>query len=503
MTNGSLTLKGDPMLPSVIQGGMGVNISTPLLANVCSRQGKDRNGKSRVLGTVSCVGAGRVLARILQSGDIGGHYRRALGHFPVPDVANRIIEKYFVDGGIPTGQNFKSVPVFNMQSGHDFGRDLIELTVAANFAFVWLAKEGHPFPVSANYLEKIRIPLIYGITGAMFAGVDFITMGAGITLQIPAVLDALSSGEGPSYRVQVEGSPNGTETISFNPEKFFNTKLQELSRPGFLPIVSTDVLASLMAKRLPRGSIQGFVIERPTAGGHNAPPRGKVLFNENGEPVYGPRDDVNFAKLQNLNIPFWIGGSHASPEGLHRAKGLGANGIQAGSIFALCEESGMDPFFRREIRRLGYRGELVVRTDPRASPTGYPFKIAQLPGTLSSPYVYDARKRVCDLGLLRVPYQRADGTIGFRCSAEPVGDYLDKSGKLEDTAGACCICNGLMSAAGLGNPGEPPIFTLGDDVSFLRRLMQKEDDSYGAADAIAHLLELPPLISVIGATDDT
>ncbi|MEK7390715.1 MAG: nitronate monooxygenase [Patescibacteria group bacterium] len=501
------------MLPSVTQGGMGVNISTPSLANACSRHGKIRNGEgldgtSRVLGTVSCVGAERVLARILQSGDLGGHYRRALEHFPFPGVASRIIERYFVEGGIPADKKFKAVPVFNMPPGHD----LIELTVAANFAFVWLAKEGHPFPVSVNYLEKIRIPLIYGITGAMLAGVDYITMGAGMTLQIPAVLDALSNGEMPSggvpsYRVQVEGSPNGTETISFNPSKFFNAKFPELIRPGFLPIVSTDGLASLLARRLPRGSIQGFVIELPTAGGHNAPPRGKVLFNEKGEPVYGPRDRVNFVELQNLNIPFWIGGSCASPEGLQRAKELGANGIQVGSIFALCEESGMDPPFRREIRRLGFRGELIVRTDPKASPTGYPFKVVQLPGTLSSPTVYDPRERVCDLGLLRVPYQRADGTIGFRCSAEPVEDYISKGGKLEDTAGACCICNGLMSAAGFGNPDEPPIFTLGDDVSFLRHLMRDGDGScdergsYSAADAIEYLLKLPVPVCALSTVD--
>jgi NAD(P)H-dependent flavin oxidoreductase YrpB (nitropropane dioxygenase family) len=242
-----------------------------------------------------------------------------------------------------------------------------------------------------------------------------------------------------------------------------------------------------MSKRLSQGSIQGFVVELPTAGGHNAPPRVKGVYDESGQPLYGPRDEVNFAKLRDLGIPFWTGGSVASPEGLAKVQAKGAVGIQAGSIFALCEDSGMGLVYRAEMRRLGYRGELVVRTDPSASPTGFPFKVVQLPGTQSDPTVYDARTRVCDLCALVVPYERPDGKVGFRCPGEPFDEYLKKGGKLEDTEGARCLCNGLFSAAGLGNPGELPIFTMGDDVSFLRYLMCDERDSYKAADAIAYL----------------
>lgn len=463
---------------SITQGGMGVHISTPFLANICSRSG--------ALGTVSGVGAERLLARILQSGDPGGHYRRALAHFPFPEVAERIIEKYFVEGGIPPDPEFKfkRVPAFSLRPG----RDLVELTIAASFAFVWLAKEGHSEPVSVNYLEKIQIPHIYHLTGAILAGVDFVTMGAGITLQIPGVLDAIAEGSIPSYRVLVEGSKNGAKIISFNPSNFFSTKFPEMKRPGFLPIVSTDVLASLMANRLPVGSIQGFVIELPTAGGHNAPPRTKGVFDESGQPLYGPKDEVSFEKLRALGIPFWIGGSVASPEGLAKMQTLGAVGIQAGSIFALSEDSGMVPSFRAEMRRLGYRGELVIRTDAQASPTGFPFKVAQLAGTQSDPSVYEARKRICDLSALLVPYERPDGKVGFRCSSEPIDDYLHKGGKRRDTVGARCLCNGLFSAVGLGNPNELPIFTMGDDVSFLRHLMHDENSSYKATDAIAYLL---------------
>lgn len=63
-----------------------------------------------------------------------------------------------------------------------------------------------------------------------------------------------------------------------------------------------------------------------------------------------------------------------------------------------------------------------------------------------------------------------------------------KGGKLEDTVGARCLCNGLFSAATVGDPDEPAILTLGDDVSFLRHLMRNQDDCYTAAHAIVYLL---------------
>jgi len=467
-------------LPKIVQGGMGVHISTPFLAKKCSLSG-------RGLGTVSGVGAEHWVSRILQLGDPGDHYRRALAHFPFQEVSERIITKYFVEGGIPAGQRFKVVSAFNLQPS----QNLVELAVAASFALVWLAKEGHTKPVSVNYLEKIQMPLLSDITGAMLAGVDFVTMGAGITLQIPGVLDAIASGGIPSYRVSVGGNGDGTETISFDPSAFFGVKFSELKlkRPGFLPIVSTDTLARIMVGKLPQGSIQGFIVELPTAGGHNAPPRKKGNFDESGQPIYGPRDEVNFKGIRDLGIPFWIGGGFASPEGLAQAQALGAVGIQTGSIFALCEDSGMKPSLSSKIRRLGFRGELVIYTDAQASPTGYPFKVASVAGTLSDPVVYHDRKRKCEPSMLRVPYKREDGTIVFRCPSELVSDYERKGGKREDTVGRKCICCGLFAAAGLGNPLEPAIITMGDDVSFLPHLMKKETGSYTATDAIAYLLQ--------------
>ncbi|MDP3974825.1 MAG: nitronate monooxygenase [Candidatus Jorgensenbacteria bacterium] len=465
------------MLPKIIQGGMGVNISGWSLARTVSLLGER--------GTISGVALERIITRILQAGDPGGHIRRALSHFPFPSAAEKIVDMFYVEGGIPKGTPFKATPVFTVNPTHL----LICLTVCANYAFVWLAKENNPNPISVNHLEKIAMPHVYAITGAMLAGVDFVTMGAGIPLQIPKLLDDIAEGREATYRLPVIGKNITSHTMTFDPAKFFGAPLPRVTRPGFVPIIASNLLANIFMKKLPAGSVQGFVVEEWTAGGHNAPPR-KPILNEKGEPepIYGEKDVVDYPELAKLGVPFWIGGSYASPEKLTWALSVGAAGIQAGSIFALSEESGMNPDIRRKIRKLGFEGKLSVRTDMRISPTGFPFKVVNLAGTISEPAVYAARTRICDQGELVSLYERPDGKIGYRCASEPEADFLRKGGDPKDSIGRGCICNGLITTANLGDEEEPPVVTLGDDVSFLPYLMADADSSYTAAQAIKYLL---------------
>ena len=135
-----------------------------------------------------------------------------------------------------------------------------------------------------------------------------------------------------------------------------------------------------------------------------------------------------------------------------------------------------------------------MRTDPLASPTGFPFKVADLPGTVAEPEVYAQRRRVCEAGYLRVPYRKQDGEVGYRCPAEPPSAYVRKGGKVEDTAERRCVCNGLIAAIGLGQRHrdgavEPPLATIGQDLSFLPALVGPARDSYKAADVVAYLLQ--------------
>ena len=191
-------------------------------------------------------------------------------------------------------------------------------------------------------------------------------------------------------------------------------------------------------------------------------------------------------------LPYWLAGGYASPALLAEALRAGAAGVQVGSAFALCEESGLLASIKRAAIEHALAADLPVRADPRSSPTGFPFKLADLPGTVAEAQVYESRERVCDVGYLRAVYVKPGTEIGYRCPAEPVPTYLRKGGKMAETVGRCCLCNGLIAAIGLGQRRrhgtvEPPIVTLGQDLSFLPELLSPGRQSYTAADVVAYL----------------
>ena len=132
-----------------------------------------------------------------------------------------------------------------------------------------------------------------------------------------------------------------------------------------------------------------------------------------------------------------------------------------------------------------------VFTDPLASPTGFPFKVVDVEGTLSDPGLYAARERVCDLGYLREPYWRSEGFVGYRCAAEPVDDFVGKGGTVADTEGRKCLCNGLAATVGLaqvrGDAVERHLVTAGADVIRISDFAAEGADTYSAADVVLRL----------------
>lgn len=467
--------------PVIIQGGMGVGISSWRLAQAVSRCGQ--------LGVVSGTALDRVFARRLEDGDPGGHLRRAVGHFPFPAMANRVWNQHFVPGGKAPGASYRNLPLHSK----DNPRDLQELVIVANFAEVFLAREGHGNPVGINYMEKIQIPHLPSLYGAMLAGAGYVLMGAGIPLRIPGALDLLANHQPATYPLQVTGAREGDDTtLTFNPREFMEHDLPPLTRPKFLPIIASNVLAVTLVRKA-NGRVDGFVIEGPIAGGHNAPPRGRMELNEDGEPVYGERDRVDLAKMRELGLPFWLAGGYGSPEKLREALDAGAAGVQMGTAFAFCDESGLREDYKRPLLADSAAGVAKVRTDPQASPTGFPFKIAQLEGTLSEQKVYEARARICDVGYLREAYRKDDGSIGYRCASEPVTIYVSKGGKVEDTVGRKCLCNALLANMGLaqirnGKHVEPGLVTAGDDLTGISRFLSPGATGYTAADVVARML---------------
>lgn len=458
---------------------MGVGVSNWTLARAVALQGQ--------LGVVSGTLLPVVLARRLQQGDPGGHMRRALGRFPFPAIAARILETYFVEHGLPAGRAFKPVPMPALPSGSA----LVELTVAANFAEVFLAKENHTGLVGLNLLEKIQIPTLPSLYGAMLAGVDYVFMGAGIPRSIPGALDLLACGESAQLKIDVTGA---TEEVfaTFDPACLGNgTAPRELKRPHFIAIVSSATLAITLARKS-TGRVDGFVVETAGAGGHNAPPRGMLQIGPTGEPVYGDRDRPDFEKIRALGLPFWIAGEQTTPAQLAEARRLGAVGVQIGTAFAFCEESGVASNLKQEVCALARAGKAHVFTDPLASPTGFPFKVMQHSGTLANPAHYAARARICDLGYLRETYTRPDDSLGYRCPGEPVADFTRKGGLETETIGRKCLCNGLLSTIGLGQRAaghtELALITAGHDITHLERFFSIGSTTYDASDVIRAVL---------------
>ncbi len=467
--------------PKIIQGGMGVAVSGWLLARTVSKLGQ--------LGVVSGTALSVILARRLQQGDPGGEMRRALEHFPVPAVAERVASKYYVAGGKGADKPFKLTTMPTIEASSAFN----DLTVVSNFAEVYLAKEGHDGLVGINFLEKIQLPTLPSLFGAILAGVDYVLMGAGIPRHIPGAIDALVAGKTATLRLDVDGAAPGQEVNStFDPKTYFPDAFPTLKRPYFLGIVASATLAMTLAKKS-NGKVDGFIVEGETAGGHNAPPRGPLQLNELGEPLYGPRDVVDLEKIRELGLPFWLAGSYGQPGKLAEALECGAAGVQVGTAFAFCEESGIRPDFKQKAIQLSREGMSRVYTDPLASPTGFPFKVVMMPGTLSQDELYAARTRICDLGYLRKPYVKPDGGLGYRCAAEPIDDYIAKGGKIEDTHGRKCICNSLSAAVNLGqtrseSDHELAILTAGNNATRIAEYVPDGQETYTAADVIKRLL---------------
>lgn len=463
--------------PTVIQGGMGAAVSDWRLAHAVALTGQ--------LGVVSGTGIDTVFARRLQDGDPGGAMRRAMARFPIPRASAHALHRFFRAGGRDPGSPYKLVSMYRQS----MPAPRQELSMLAAFVEVSLAKEGHAAPIGINLLTKIQMPILPTLYGAMLAGVDYVLMGAGIPREIPGALVRMAEHREARLHFEIDGAPSGTdECLSFDPAGHWDTTPPPLRVPRFLPIVSSNSLATMLARKA-TGPIDGFIIEGPTAGGHNAPPRGDGELSATGEPVYGPRDAVDLPRLRDLGLPFWIAGGAGHPARLTAARAAGAAGIQVGTLFAYCEESGLAPALKHSILDHARRGEVAVRTEPRISPTGYPFKVASW---ADDPSRSVERARGCDLGYLRTPYCAGDGQVGYRCPGEPESEYVRKGGVLADTIGRRCICNALLAA--IGQPQvradgsvEQPIVTSGDDLTRIAEFLG-DRERYTAADVVDYLL---------------
>jgi NAD(P)H-dependent flavin oxidoreductase YrpB (nitropropane dioxygenase family) len=504
----------------LIQGGMGVYVSNWRLAQAVATE---RPGATA--GTVSGTALDVVYVRLLQLGDPGGHARRALAAFDTlygAGIGQKITDRYFIDGGKAPDARFKSAPmqILHAQSGVPaaagvagdpsnvplvLDAEIIELLIATGFAEVWLAKEGHSGNIFINFLNKIEVPLMYVMYGAMLAGVDGVIVGAGNPDGLAARCSRLANHQAVTKNLSVLYQEAGEAfTIAFDPQQVAGGAFTKtpLKRPAFLAIVALDALVHALAESASEAP-DGFIIEHHTAGGHNANPAGPLHLDALGQPIYGALDDPNLAAIRKVGLPFWLAGGYGSHEQLLVAQAAGANGVQTGSVFALAEESGMGPDYRSAILkelRNGTADADLVRTT-MFSPTGFSFKVVQLKNTLADQEVYESRRRVCDIGLLQQvgvskPGEDGTRTLFQRCAAAPVAGYVNKRGLERNTEDRRCLCNGLLACVGLGQvkrlqgewQEEPAIVTLGNHLDGIRRLSRQGQAHYWVKDVVADIL---------------
>ena len=127
--------------------------------------------------------------------------------------------------------------------------------------------------------------------------------------------------------------------------------------------------------------------------------------------------------------------------------------MQVGTAYAYCAESGMASKLRHAVQAQVKQNTAEVKTDALASPTGFPFKVVQLDGTLSSTELRGARERFprsgwCANNLafmleLQVrlgrsaPDTLAEGVAALRAAAPYAkqrfasGDLLNRAARLE------------------------------------------------------------------------
>ncbi len=433
-------------MPRLIQGGMGVHVSSANLANRTARLG--------ALGVVSGAALRHVIVEDVRAGNA-----EAIEHartFPVPRYVDELLA--FAPGG---ARHTHAVPIDTPDP--ERGGLPTRLSVITAYVEVLGARRGHRGKVGINVMWKAALTVLPTIYGALLAGADALLCGAGVPMELPDIVRRVRAGEDLEYLPLTGTGTHARLTIIRDDTAAL---LSAMPAPRMIPILSNYAfckrIVDIWAKEHGGARPFAFVLENHAAGGHNAPPRNKTAFTE--------QDDVDhyFDKVKALGVPIYVAGAFANGAtrgDLEAWIARGAYGIQVGSRFALCTDSGMRADLRERIIAANANASLHVETSAVMSPTGYPLKVVPLSGTIAEPAIHAARERICNrLYLAQSHFETgADGTVEetYLCPSMPEDQYARLGGDRAETAGRVCLCNGLLSAAGYYSDIEPPILTLG------------------------------------------
>ncbi|MDP3973997.1 MAG: hypothetical protein Q8P92_04145 [Candidatus Daviesbacteria bacterium] len=485
-------------------GAMGLFITNDLLPRAISLAGG--------MGMTSVEGIDHIVARLLQRGDPTNSILRTVDEFEDRFDAHELsdyVRSLYVPGGIPKGQPFRQLPMF----GTNPDKRIEGLNVFAGYWIVRAAKmgrylKGPEVKIAANKLEEVQTTVMAVTFGEMLADVDEIEISAGLPFQMRENIRKLCALESVNYNLDVHhGTDEKSEqfkrhVVRFNPRKHIGRLDHELKEPRITGVASSNIAARVLTdqNRHPN-AIDQLKIELPQkTGGHSTKPR-KIDYNERGEYKYGPKDEIDLELVRGLTgkmgIPFTLAGGFSTPEAVKEAIELGAQSATVATPFQYCEESGLPQNVKRAIINQILKGNMDVFIDPKISPTYYAFRVDRnIEGVPSIGDVdiyedWSANHRSCTIGRLRERTTHK-GRLTWICKAEPVEDYLRKGGKIEDTVGAGCLCENLLSAVDLGQTHKdgyevPPLYSSGTEVSFLPRILNGRK-SYTAKNVVEFLV---------------
>lgn len=276
------------------------------------------------------------------------------------------------------------------------------------------AKAGRDIPVAVNIMVALSATYEDSVLGAMDGGAEVIISGAGLPLGLPAI---------------VGNHPRSSDV-------------------ELVPIVSSGRAAQLILKRWAKSgrAPSAMVVEGPSAGGH----LGWRTVAEIEDPANALENllaEVIEVSKANGNFPVIAAGGVYDRADIVRMLGLGAAGVQIGTRFLATEESGATQEFKEAVVACG-PSDIVVAVTP-GSPCQLPFRVLNTCGM----YV-----------------DSLDGMRKPKCDKR----YLLRDGKClakEDPRSYFCICNGLLSAAGIGCREEKPLYTVGSNAARVDRIV--------------------------------
>ena len=387
-------------------------------------------------------GDGRVLARRLQDGDPGGHYRRALAHFPIPAMAQRVLdatssraaERGRPDPPLPKLTLGRRVPARSSPSSATSPRSGSPRrgTTVSSASTASRRSSSPPQPPCSGRCSPASTTCSWAPAsprGAPAAALPGGRRGR------PIPVDVAGDSEHRSWRSTP--APCSARTCRRSPAPTSSRSSRSTSwRPTCTATRRSAPTASSSTtpgRRPLRPTARADAARRARRAGLRPPRRGR------------PREDGRHRAAV-------LGGRRARRPGqVAAAVAAGAAGVQVGTLFALSPRVRHDGCLRDPLldRLRSARSRSATTPGParpasrsRSRPRGDGRQARGLRGPA----------RLCDLWYLRSPTSARDGPVGYRCAAEPVHMYVRKGGAAEDTEGRKCLCNGLTATIGLGQP---------------------------------------------------